>query len=179
VAKRVLLGPIDENAAVVSCHPSGSSKHASFVEPTNASEGSLEGFDGSNEAHVLSYIADVETEFEKRKGSMDAEAENICLQLETIKQSSLLKLNKSVRKMTVRQFQDQYGSDMDAVCRAVLDENEYLPSVAVTAQQGLEKGKVDEFGRPLRTPARMGGGGNSILGRTPATVRAARKGELL
>jgi len=187
LAKRVLLGPIDENTAVVIAD--GKNQACSDIrnvtlmdeEEQEREIGFLAGFDGSKEAHIVSFIMDVEKELEKRKLSMDAETENLCLQLETIKQSSFVKLNKSIRKMSVKHFLEHYGGDLDTSCRAILGA---LPSNEDISSNNRDViGKVDEFGRPLRTPARVldsSTRGSHNSARTPATVRrAAKKGEIL
>jgi len=170
LAKRAFLGPIDENTALSSSIVSTDNNN------NKQQEDGLEGFDGANEAHVLSYILDVEKELSKRKLSMDVEAENLCLQLETVKQSSFVKLNKAVRKMTVKHFLEHYGGDLDAACQAVLQSN--IPTTNSNSSN-TSNGKVDDYGRPLRTPARVGAPSTSLVGRTPATVRAAKRGEIL
>lgn len=187
LAKRVLLGPIDENAALVIADGKQQAcsdiRNVTFLgeEKQERENGFLAGFDGTKEAHIVSFIMDVEKELEKRKLSMDAETENLCLQLETIKQSSFVKLNKSIRKMSVKHFLEHYGGDLDTSCRAVLGT---LPSNEGTSSSIRDAiGKVDEFGRPLRTPARLfdaSSRGIHNSARTPATVRrAAKKGEIL
>ena len=176
LAKRAFLGPIDENTALSSSVVStDNTNNNDTSKQQQQHEDGLEGFDGAKEAHVVSYIVDVEKELWKRKLSMDVEAENLCLQLETVKQSSFVKLNKAVRKMTVKHFLEHYGGDLDAACQAVLQGN--VPTT--TNSSCTRHGKVDDFGRPLRTPARVGAPLSSLVGRTPATVRAAKRGEIL
>lgn len=187
LAKRVLLGPIDENTAVVIAdgkeHTATESNNIISIRGEEKGEkGLLAGFDGMKEAHILSFIVDVEKELEKRKLSMDAETENLCLQLETIKQSSFVKLNKAIRKMTVKHFLEHYGGDLDTTCQAVLGALSQTEQTSTVTNARDAIGKVDEFGRPLRTPARVdisSKDGHSSA-RTPATVRrAAKKGEIL
>jgi len=169
--RRVLLGAIDENVAANS--------QDSIVKAASDSNVTLAKVDWTNETSLEAFFDDLTRALEQRiADSIDKEESNALTNLDTIESSYLMKMTKMTRKMTVRQFQEKYNSSLHAKSSAMVKEFGGISPEAALKFDPTDHGKMDEFGRPLRTPARVAGG-KTLLSRTPATVRAPKRGEVL
>jgi len=155
----------------------------------DASSSELSNLDGSNLGHITAYISDLSDEVDLRCHRIQNTAETACLSLRNSLQIALMKIPKSVRRMTVKEFEEVYGGEVFKVVQSkvtseldeVLSRARAQPSTPGNNKRTNSRitRSVIKGGRPMETPSKGSGGGYGGVPQTPATVRAPRRGEVL
>ncbi|GMH53737.1 hypothetical protein TrRE_jg13384, partial [Triparma retinervis] len=90
--------------------------------------------DGSNPGHVSAYISDLSDEVDRRCALIRSSCDVACMSLRSALQVSLMKIPKAVRKMTVRDFEGEYGGDVVGAIKRGIDEE--IEGAIKRAQKG-------------------------------------------
>lgn len=197
-AARTILGALDENETAAA---TGSALSAS-TKTTDSSAGNGEtarnpsddaaiqlpsDFDGSDPSTIRLLLEDISREVKKRQDSIDLLADQAKFEQQEAAFVHKLKIQKSVRTMTVRDFNSKFGGDALAEVRKAMAGG-LLPPLVAGGAAGKKRDRPEGTkvgapkGRPggamaLETPAPKGGG---VEGHAPGTaMRTVKRGEAM
>ncbi len=167
---------------------SGSSNES--TDGSNVANGLPEELDGTNLGHVNAFIQDLTDQVDSRCSSIRKTADTAVMALRSALQVALMRIPKNVRKMTLEEFEEEYGGSLLEVARGGAEQQveralgearggkrKEVPSTPGGARELRSACKAPRYGGVGATPMK-GCSGNDVP-QTPATVRAPRRGEMV
>ena len=144
------------------------SNHASFSKRP-----ALEEIDGTNVEHVHFLLEDLQTKYEQLLENLKSDLHQHKLQQEEVFASGIVKLPKSIRQMTVQEFNMAHKCD---ILKLLKSKDGVLPTSSSSTNLLLQK-KRDYHMAVAETPAptRSRGGPNRVV--PGSAMRTVVKGE--
>lgn len=176
VAKREILGALDENKQVFEALPA----RGNPADPDEL----CHNIDGSDAEHVRLLIDDIEKGVKKQQEVITVIADKANQEQQELMFLGSLKLETSIRKMTIRNASKKYGVDVLDMIKSIAQGGAVNGAFRTAGSAGkkrirsdLAQGKRAEMMDP-ETPARSTRAGTSM--KTPATaIRTIKRGEAM